>query len=138
MAETVQLVRDHAAEFHGVAAWPAQPKLVPTVIVCESAPTTLHIPPTGDYEAFASALQKRYCSLGIARCQLSWCRGVKRGPSSSAFTSGMSQRLRCSAMIGQDCNFTSVGMETGTDAGFSFSWLGGEEQWSDLEALVAT
>lgn len=38
MAETVPLVRDHAAEFHGVAAWPAQPKLVPTVIVCESAP----------------------------------------------------------------------------------------------------
>lgn len=37
MAETVQLVRDHAAEFHGVAAWPAQPKLVPTVIVCEFA-----------------------------------------------------------------------------------------------------
>ena len=29
------LGRDHAAEFHGVSGWPAQPKLVPTVIVCE-------------------------------------------------------------------------------------------------------
>ena len=28
------LGRDHAAEFHGLAGWPAQPKLVPTVIVC--------------------------------------------------------------------------------------------------------
>ena len=28
------LGRDHAAEFHGVSGWPAQPKLVPTVIVC--------------------------------------------------------------------------------------------------------
>ncbi|KAK9836114.1 hypothetical protein WJX81_002381 [Elliptochloris bilobata] len=27
------LGRDHAAEFHGLAGWPAQPKLVPTVIV---------------------------------------------------------------------------------------------------------
>lgn len=29
------LGRDHAAEFHGLAGWPAQPKLVPTVIVCK-------------------------------------------------------------------------------------------------------
>ena len=35
MTESVPLVRDHAAEFHGVAGWPAQSKLVPTVIVCE-------------------------------------------------------------------------------------------------------
>lgn len=35
MADNAPLVRDHAAEFHGLAAWPAQPKLVPTVIVCE-------------------------------------------------------------------------------------------------------
>ena len=27
--------RGQAAEFHGVAGWPAQPKLVPTVITCE-------------------------------------------------------------------------------------------------------
>ncbi|BDA44545.1 5'-AMP-activated protein kinase subunit beta-2 [Coccomyxa sp. Obi] len=33
MADNAPLVRDHAAEFHGLAAWPAQPKLVPTVIV---------------------------------------------------------------------------------------------------------
>ena len=35
MTDSVPLVRDHAAEFHGVAGWPALPKLVPTVIVCE-------------------------------------------------------------------------------------------------------
>ena len=28
------LGRDQAAEFHGVSGWPAQPKLVPTVIIC--------------------------------------------------------------------------------------------------------
>ena len=27
--------RGQAAEFHGVAGWPAQPKLVPTVITCK-------------------------------------------------------------------------------------------------------
>ena len=27
--------RGQAAEFHGVAGWPAQPKLLPTVITCE-------------------------------------------------------------------------------------------------------
>lgn len=35
MVDNAPLVRDHAAEFHGLAAWPAQPKLVPTVILCE-------------------------------------------------------------------------------------------------------
>jgi hypothetical protein len=34
LTDNMPLVRDHAAEFHGVAGWPAQPKLVPTVIVC--------------------------------------------------------------------------------------------------------
>ena len=38
MADNAPLVRDHAAEFHGLAAWPAQPKLVPTVILCEFLP----------------------------------------------------------------------------------------------------
>ena len=38
LTESVSLVRDHAAEFHGVAGWPAQPKLVPTVIVCKAVP----------------------------------------------------------------------------------------------------
>ena len=35
MSESAPLVRDHAAEFHGIQGWPATPKLVPTVIVCE-------------------------------------------------------------------------------------------------------
>lgn len=29
------MVRTQATEFHGLAGWPAQPKLVPTVVVCE-------------------------------------------------------------------------------------------------------
>ena len=36
MSDIAPLVRDHAAEFHGIQGWPATPKLVPTVIVCES------------------------------------------------------------------------------------------------------
>ena len=35
LTDNLPLVRDHAAEFHGVSGWPAQPKLVPTVIVCK-------------------------------------------------------------------------------------------------------
>ncbi len=38
MSESAPLVRDHAAEFHGIQGWPATPKLVPTVIVCELLP----------------------------------------------------------------------------------------------------
>ena len=34
-AEDLQ-ARATAAEFHGVAGWPAQPKLMPVVIVCKS------------------------------------------------------------------------------------------------------
>jgi len=42
MSEPAPLVRDHAAEFHGIQGWPATPKLVPTVIVCKSLPVSLH------------------------------------------------------------------------------------------------
>ncbi len=37
------MVRAQATEFHGLAGWPAQPKLVPTVIVCEYAILTTGI-----------------------------------------------------------------------------------------------
>ena len=61
LTDNLPLVRDHAAEFHGVSGWPAQPKLVPTVIVCTQY-AAVHLNPSLQVHVHGTCVMHMYCS----------------------------------------------------------------------------